>query len=159
MRLVYIAKDKSSILLQISKTTTLPPMRNSRTLVAVVNKSSILLRISKITALPPTRNSRTLTAVAKMSFALKPIYNSTTMRNTQSKYSFVLLVCMHVTAFLVFPISHFLSFTQEAQAFQSLKEKLNTLIHINFIVFFLSFPSDFKIKWIQPSLIISSPTL
>ena len=101
----------SSILLQISKTTTLPPMRNSRTLVAVVNKSSILLRISKITALPPTRNSRTLTAVAKMSFALKPIYNSTTMRNTQSKYSFVLLVCMHVTAFLVFPISHFLSFT------------------------------------------------
>ena len=111
MRLVYIAKDKSSILLQISKTTTLPPMRNSRTLEAVVNKSSILLRISKITALPPTRNSRTLTAVAKMSFALKPIYNSTTMRNTQSKYSFVLLVCTHVTAFLVFLISHFLSFT------------------------------------------------
>lgn len=93
------------------QTTTLPPMRNSRTLAAVVDESSILLRISKTTALLPTRNSRTLTAVAKMHFALKPIYNTTTMRNTQSKYSFILLVCMHVKAFLVFLISHFLSFT------------------------------------------------
>ena len=68
MRIVYIVKGEFSIPLRISKTTTLSPMRNSRT----------------------------LAAVAKMCFTLKRIYNNTTMRNTQRKYSFLFLVCMHV---------------------------------------------------------------
>ena len=62
----------------------------------VKGKSSIPLQISKTTTLSPTRNSRTLAAVAKMCFTLKQIYNTTTMRNTWRKYSFLFLVCMHV---------------------------------------------------------------